>query len=274
MHRAAQIRGNLLLVFTHASVSGRWSSPRHPAGIAGEGTRLGRGRRHARGAAGHELSRGRPRFPGLPAPRLARKVAPGYRGFVVEFGPEVTLEEDLARRDLTINAIAQAADGSLIDPYGGGRDLDSRILRHVSPAFAEDPVRVLRVARFAARFASLGFRVAPETAALMRGMVERHEVDALVAERVWQETEKALREPAASTFFKVLRECGALARIYPEIEALFGVPQPARWHPEIDTGVHTLMVLDQAVALSADPRVRFAALVHDLGKATTPQAQG
>jgi tRNA nucleotidyltransferase (CCA-adding enzyme) len=143
----------------------------------------------------------------------------------------------------------------------------------VSPAFAEDPVRVLRVARFAARFAPLGFRVAPETAALMRGMVERHEVDALVAERVWQETEKALREPAASTFFKVLRECGALARIYPEIEALFGVPQPARWHPEIDTGVHTLMVLDQAVALSADTRVRFAALVHDLGKATTPRSE-
>jgi len=143
----------------------------------------------------------------------------------------------------------------------------------VSPAFAEDPVRVLRVARFAARFASLGFRVAPETTALMRGMVERHEVDALVAERVWQETEKALREPAASTFFKVLRECGALQRIYPEIDALFGVPQPAQWHPEIDTGIHTLMVLDQAAALSPDTRVRFAALVHDLGKALTPSAE-
>src|ERR1700675_3112306 len=205
--------------------------------------------------------------------RLERKVAPGYRGFVVEFGPEVTLEEDLGRRDLSINAIAQAADGSLIDPHGGRRDIDSRTLRHVSPAFAEDPVRVLRVARFAARLAPLGFRVAPETQGLMRGMVERHEVDALVAERVWQETEKALRETSASTFFKVLRECGALQRIYPEIDALFGVPQPAQWHPEIDTGVHTLMVLDQAVALSPDTRVRFAALVHDLGKGTTPREQ-
>ena len=182
--------------------------------------------------------------------RLERKVAPGYRGFTVEFGPEVTLEEDLARRDLTINAMAQAADGTLIDPYGGKRDLDARVLRHVSPAFAEDPVRVLRVARFAARFAPLGFHVAPETLALMRTMVERHEVDALVPERVWQETEKALREPKASEFFAVLRACGALQPIYPEIDALFGVPQPAQWHPEIDTGVHTLMVLDQAALLS------------------------
>jgi tRNA nucleotidyltransferase (CCA-adding enzyme) len=205
--------------------------------------------------------------------RRERKVAPGYRGFVVEFGPEVTLEEDLARRDLTINAIAQAADGSLIDPHGGGRDIDSKVLRHVSPAFVEDPVRVLRVARFAARFAPLGFRVAPETLGLMRSMVVRHEVDALVAERVWQESEKALRETAASTFFNVLRECGALKPIFPEIDALFGVPQPARWHPEIDTGVHTLMVLDQAAVLSADTRVRFAALVHDLGKGVTPSAE-
>src|SRR5271156_3276702 len=147
--------------------------------------------------------------------RLERKVAPGYRGFTVEFGPQVTLEEDLARRDLTINAIAQSADGTLFDPHGGRRDLDARLLRHVSPAFIEDPVRVLRVARFAARFASLGFRIAPETMALMRHMVERHEVDSLVAERVWQESEKALREPAASTFFGVLRECGALRPIYP-----------------------------------------------------------
>src|SRR5450631_511936 len=205
--------------------------------------------------------------------RRERKVAPGYRGFVVEFGPEVTLEEDLARRDLTINAIAQAADGSLIDSHGGGRDIDSKVLRHVSPAFVEDPVRVLRVARFAARFAPLGFRVAPETLGLMRSMVVRHEVDALVAERVWQESEKALRETAASTFFNVLRECGALKPIFPEIDALFGVPQPARWHPEIDTGVHTLMVLDQAAVLSADTRVRFAALVHDLGKGVTPSAE-
>jgi len=205
--------------------------------------------------------------------RLERKVAPGYRGFAVEFGPEVTLEEDLARRDLTINAIARSADGTLIDPFGGRRDLAARVLRHVSPAFSEDPVRVLRVARFAARFASLGFQVAPDTLALMRAMVERREVDALVPERVWQETEKALREPKASEFFRVLRACGALQPIYPEIDALFGVPQPAQWHPEIDTGVHTLMVLDQAAALSADPTVRFAALVHDLGKGTTPRQE-
>jgi tRNA nucleotidyltransferase (CCA-adding enzyme) len=205
--------------------------------------------------------------------RLERKVSPGYRGFAVEFGPQVTLEEDLARRDLTINAIAQAEEGSLLDPYNGRRDLQARVLRHVSPAFVEDPVRILRVARFAARFASLGFHVAPETMALMRTMVERGEVDALVAERVWQETEKALHEPGAGVFFKVLRECGALKVIYPEIDALFGVPQPEKWHPEIDTGVHTLMVLDQAVRLSSDAKVRFAALVHDLGKATTPQAE-
>jgi tRNA nucleotidyltransferase (CCA-adding enzyme) len=169
--------------------------------------------------------------------RLERKTGPGYRGFTVEFGPEVSLEEDLARRDLTINAVAQAGDGSLLDPYGGRRDLDARILRHVSPAFSEDPVRILRVARFAARFAPLGFRVAPETLALMCDMVKRGEADTLVAERVWQETEKALREPAASVFFRVLRDCGALRVVYPEIDALFGVPQPAQWHPEIDTGV-------------------------------------
>jgi tRNA nucleotidyltransferase (CCA-adding enzyme) len=205
--------------------------------------------------------------------RLERKVAPGYRGFSVEFGPQVTLEEDLARRDLTINAIAQDEDGKLHDPHGGRRDLESRWLRHVSPAFIEDPVRVLRVARFAARFAPLGFKVAPETMDLMRSMVKRGEVDALVAERVWQETEKALGQPAAAEFFRVLRECGALKVIYPEIDALFGVPQPAQWHPEIDTGVHTLMVLEQAVHLSDAPRVRFAALVHDLGKASTPAAE-
>ena len=205
--------------------------------------------------------------------RLERKVAPGYRGFAVEFGPEVTLEEDLARRDLTINAIAQADDGTLVDPYGGRRDLDARVLRHVSPAFVEDPVRVLRVARFAARFQPLGFQIASETLDLMRAMVEKGEVDALVAERVWQETEKALRELKASEFFRALRECGALQRVYPEIDALFGVPQPPEWHPEIDTGLHTLMVLDQAALLSADGRVRFAALVHDLGKGTTPQEQ-
>jgi tRNA nucleotidyltransferase (CCA-adding enzyme) len=202
--------------------------------------------------------------------RLERKVGPGYRGFSVDFGPEVTLEEDLARRDLTINAIAQSADGTLVDPFGGRRDLSARVLRHVSAAFVEDPVRVLRVARFAARFAPLGFQVAPQTLALMRAMVERGEIHALVPERVWQETEKALRELKAAEFFKVLRECGALQPVYPEIDALFGVPQPAQWHPEIDTGVHTLMVLEQAALLSSDPVVRFAALVHDLGTGTTP----
>ena len=205
--------------------------------------------------------------------RRERKVAPGYRGFSVEFGPEVTLDEDLARRDLTINAIAQSPDGTLIDPYGGRRDIEARTLRHVSAAFIEDPVRLLRVARFAARFAPLGFQVAADTMALMQSMVARDEVDALVAERVWQESEKALREPAASAFFKVLRECGALGRIYPEIDHLFGVPQPAEWHPEIDTGLHTLMVLDQAALLSEDPKVRFAALLHDAGKGATPPVE-
>src|ERR1700761_4457321 len=205
--------------------------------------------------------------------RLERKTAPGYRGFSVEFGPEVTLEEDLARRDLTINAIARAGDGTLVDPHGGQRDLKARLLRHVSPAFVEDPVRVLRIARFAARFAPQGFSVADETMALMRQMVERGEADALVAERVWQETEKALREPGASFFFQVLRDCGALKVVYPEINALWGVPQPEKWHPEIDTGVHTMMVLDQATQLSTDTKVRFAALVHDLGKATTPHSE-
>jgi tRNA nucleotidyltransferase (CCA-adding enzyme) len=205
--------------------------------------------------------------------RRERKVAPGYRGFSVEFGPEVTLEEDLGRRDLTINAIAQDPNGMLIDPFNGQADIQERVLRHVSEAFAEDPVRVLRVARFAARLAPLGFTVAPDTLALMRQMAERGEVDALVAERVWVETQKALSEKAASEFFRTLRACGALRIIYPEIDALFGVPQPPQWHPEIDTGIHTLMVLDAAVALSVDIGVRFAALVHDLGKATTPPAQ-
>ncbi len=205
--------------------------------------------------------------------RMERKVAPGYRGFSVEFGPQVTLEEDLGRRDLTINAIAQGADGTLIDPFNGRADIQARVLRHVSDAFAEDPVRVLRVARFAARFAPLGFTVAPQTLALMRTMTERGEVDALVAERVWVETEKALSEKAAGEFFRTLRACGALRVIYPEIDALFGVPQPPQWHPEIDTGIHTLLVLDAAVALSEDVGVRFAALTHDLGKATTPPAQ-
>ena len=203
--------------------------------------------------------------------RQERKTRPGYRGFELSFSPEVTLEDDLRRRDLTINAIAQAADGALIDPYGGRADLERRLLRHVSEAFVEDPVRILRVARFAARFAPLGFRVAPETQALMRSMVAAGEVAALVAERVWQETARALAEPEPQAFFTALRECGALAVVYPEIDRLFGVPQPPRWHPEIDTGVHVLLVVAAAAALSPLARVRFAALTHDLGKGTTPR---
>jgi tRNA nucleotidyltransferase (CCA-adding enzyme) len=202
--------------------------------------------------------------------RTERKMAPGYRGFVVHTDPEVTLDEDLLRRDLTINAMAKTGDGRLIDPFNGRADLEARLLRHVSPAFAEDPVRVLRVARFAARFAPLGFRVADETRELMARMVAAGEVDALVPERVWQETERALGETAPARFFQVLRDCGALAVLFPEIERLYGVPQPAKYHPEIDTGVHTLMVLTQAAHLSAEPMVRFAALTHDLGKGTTP----
>lgn len=205
--------------------------------------------------------------------RTERKSARGYHGFTVHASPEVTLEDDLARRDLTINAMARARDGRLIDPYGGQRDLRERRLRHVSAAFAEDPVRILRLARFAARYAPLGFSVADETRALMRGMVENGEVDALVAERVWQETERALGEAAPRRFFEVLRDCGALARLLPELDALFGVPQPERWHPEIDSGVHTLMVLDAATRLSPDPATRFAALLHDLGKGTTPREE-
>jgi len=205
--------------------------------------------------------------------RIERKTARGYRGFAVEAGPGVTLEQDLGRRDLTINAIAQAPDGTCIDPYGGRADLEARVLRHVSAAFAEDPVRILRVARFAARFAPLGFTVAGETRELMQRMVGDGEIDALVPERVWAETAKALTEAMPSVFFRTLRECGALRAVYPEIDALFGVPQPPQWHPEIDTGVHTLMVLDMAARLSPDPTVRFAALTHDLGKATTPPSQ-
>ncbi len=208
--------------------------------------------------------------------RLERKTGPGYRGFTTEFSPEVTLEQDLRRRDLTINAMAQEMSGDdageIIDPYGGRRDLEARVLRHVSEAFAEDPVRILRVARFAARYASLGFRVADETLALMRKMVADGEAGALVAERVWTETEKALGEPSPDVFVGVLRECGALRVIYPEIDALFGVPQPAKWHPEVDTGVHQLLALREAVKLGAGVAARFAVLVHDLGKGVTPPA--
>ncbi len=202
--------------------------------------------------------------------RTERKTGPGYHGFAVHADPDVTLEEDLQRRDLTINAMAMDEKGRLIDPYGGQKDLEARILRHVSPAFSEDPVRILRVARFAARFHHLGFRVAPETMALMRQMVDDGEVDALVPERIWQETVRALGEKTPSQFIQILRDCGALAVIFPEIDRLFGIPQPECWHPEIDSGVHTLLVLDMAARLSDKPEVRFAALLHDLGKGTTP----
>jgi tRNA nucleotidyltransferase (CCA-adding enzyme) len=202
--------------------------------------------------------------------RTERKTAPGYKGFEVHAEPDVTLEEDLQRRDLTINAIAEMPSGVLIDPYHGQQDLEARLLRHVSPAFAEDPVRILRVARFAARFAHLGFKVAEDTVQLMRMMVENGEVDALVPERVWAELERALGAKTPSHFFEVLRSCGALERIFPEIDRLFGVPQPEEHHPEIDTGIHVMMVLEQAARLSDDTQVRFAALVHDLGKGTTP----
>ena len=205
--------------------------------------------------------------------RTERKTGRGYKGFTVYTAPDVTLEDDLQRRDLTINAMAEAADGTLIDLFGGAEDLRNGVLRHVSAAFAEDPVRILRVARFAARFARWGFKVAHDTNTLMRRMVEDGEVDALVAERVWAELERALGEDRPSVFFEVLRGCGALARLFPEIDRLFGVPQPEKHHPEIDTGVHVMMVLDQAARLSPDARVRFAALVHDLGKGVTPPDQ-
>ena len=205
--------------------------------------------------------------------RTERKTGPGYRGFEVSFSPDVTLEEDLKRRDLTVNAIARAADGTLVDPCGGQRDLAARTLRHVSEAFNEDPVRILRVARFLARFQPLGFSVAPETLARMRAMVTAGEADALVPERVWQETERALAEPAPDAWLRVLRECGALARILPELDALYGVPQPAEWHPEVDTGLHMELVMQAAADLSPSARVRFAALMHDLGKGRTPRSR-
>ncbi len=199
--------------------------------------------------------------------RTERKTAKGYQGFQFSTSPDITLEDDLARRDLTINAMAEDADGELIDPYNGQADLRAGLLRHVSDAFVEDPVRILRAARFAARF---GFAIAPETQTLMAEMVTNGEVDALVPERVWAETYKALGTDAPHLFFKVLRECGALARVMPEVDALFGVPQTAKYHPEIDTGIHTLMVVEQAAKLTDDTMVRFAALVHDLGKGVTP----
>lgn len=202
--------------------------------------------------------------------RTERKSGRGYKGFTFNAAPDVTLEEDLRRRDLTINAMAENETGSIIDPFGGQRDLESGLLRHVSPAFAEDPLRVLRVARLAAR---LGFSVAPETLDLMRTISASGELPELAPERVWTETERALAGDHARRFFEVLRECDALERIFPELHALFGVPQPAEHHPEIDTGLHTMMVLDQACLLSSDPAVRFAALTHDLGKAATPRSE-
>lgn len=205
--------------------------------------------------------------------RTERKTGPGYYGFATHYAPDVTLEEDLARRDLTINAMAQSETGRIVDPHGGQRDLAARVLRHVSPAFAEDPLRVLRVARFAARFAPLGFTVAPETLDLMRGIAASGELAALVPERVWAETERALGEDRPAVYFEVLRDCGTLAAVFPEIDALYGIPQPPKWHPEIDTGLHTMQVLEVAAMLSPDTAVRFAALVHDVGKGLTPRGE-
>ena len=206
--------------------------------------------------------------------RTERKSGRGYRGFVVHADPDVTLEQDLARRDLTINAIAEDEAGKLVDPYGGARDIEQRLLRHVSPAFVEDPVRLLRVARFAARFAPLGFTVAEETMALLQQMVRDGEVDHLVPERVWAETRKALGETQPSAFLHVLRESGALAVLFPEVDALYGVPQRAEFHPEIDTGIHLEMVLDAAAKLvPGNDLVGFCAFTHDLGKALTPKEE-
>jgi len=205
--------------------------------------------------------------------RTERKTGKGYGGFSFYCGEEVTLEDDLIRRDLTINAMAEDEKGNIIDPYNGRQDLADKLLRHVSPAFAEDPVRILRIARFAARYHDLGFHVADETLVLMQAMVANGEVDHLVAERIWKETERALGEPNPEIFIEMLRSCDALARLFPEIDALFGVPQTAAHHPEIDTGIHTLMSLQQAVKLSSNTCVRFATLLHDLGKAKTPPSE-
>lgn len=202
--------------------------------------------------------------------RTERKSGSGYNGFTCYASPDVTLEEDLMRRDLTINAIARSAEGELVDPYHGQRDLEARVLRHVSDAFGEDPLRVLRLARFAARFAHLGFTIAPETQRLITEMAASGELEALTAERVWKETEKALQTLDPQVYFQVLRDCNALKVLFPEVDALFGVPAPAKWHPEIDTGIHTLMTLKMAAELSEAVDIRFSALCHDLGKALTP----
>lgn len=205
--------------------------------------------------------------------RTERKSGAGYTGFECHFAPDVTLEEDLIRRDLTINAMAQAEDGTLIDPYGGQRDLNDRILRHVSDAFIEDPLRVLRLARFAAKLSHLGFVVAEETMALMAQIASSGELEHLTAERVWQEWHKSLSTKNPEVFLSVLRDCGTLKVVLPELDRLFGVPQPEKWHPEIDTGIHTLMVAKQAAQLSSSLTVRFAAQVHDLGKGVTPESE-
>jgi tRNA nucleotidyltransferase (CCA-adding enzyme) len=202
--------------------------------------------------------------------RIERKVGVGYTGFSCDASSEVSLEEDLMRRDLTINAMAMDDQGNIIDPYNGQQDLDNKLLRHVSDAFIEDPLRVLRVARFAARYHNLGFRIAPETMALMQTIVESGELIALSAERVWQETARSLMETHPEVYFENLRSCGALAAWFPELDVLWGIPNPPKWHPEIDTGIHTMMVLQQAVKLSDKLSVRFAGLVHDLGKGLTP----
>lgn len=205
--------------------------------------------------------------------RTERKTSAGYTGFSFHAAANVTLEEDLIRRDLTINAIAQDSDGKLIDPFNGQADIEAKILRHVSPAFIEDPVRILRLARFAARFADLDFTISQDTQQLMSDMVNNGEIDSLVPERVWQETMRALNETTPARYFEVLRDCGALKKLFPEIDRLWGVPQTEKYHPEIDTGIHTMMVLTQAAKLSNDPKVRFAALVHDLGKGTTEKSK-
>lgn len=202
--------------------------------------------------------------------RTERKSGSGYTGFTCYAAPDVTLEDDLQRRDLTINAIAYSAKGEYIDPYHGIDDIHAKLLRHVSDAFSEDPLRVLRVARFAARFAPLGFTIAPETMSLMQEMTNSGELNALTAERVWKETEKALHSQAPQVYFEILHQCGALKILFPEINALFGVPAPKKWHPEIDTGIHTMMVLAMASQLTDDIAVRFSALCHDLGKGVTP----
>lgn len=202
--------------------------------------------------------------------RTERKTGPGYKGFVVHAEPTVSLEDDLLRRDITINAMAMTPEGELVDPFGGYQDLQQKRIRHVSEAFTEDPVRILRIARFMARYHHRGFEIAPETWALMRHMVDNGEVSHLVPERIWQELQKALTEEHPAQFIKTLHECGACKKIFPEIDSLFGVPNPPQWHPEIDSGIHTCMVLDMAASLSKQPEVRFAALMHDVGKGLTP----